>query len=187
VLFGVFRKFLRENKPASAGAILEGMGMFFVVTISSVAVGWVFAAFSAILMKNVNFKDAPAAEIILVIIFGFCSYYVTEAAGLSGIMALFIAGRTMGHYTWHNLSMESKIILPTMLHAFALVAETYIFSFLGVAFWAFEHNWGQIFGFTLLVLLILLFARGVTLFPMVGTARRRGTEGGQPRQADVRR
>eukprot|EP00662_Eupelagonemidae_sp_cell21_P021179 gene21179-62195_t len=81
-------------------------------------------------------------------------------------MAMFICGRTMGHYTWHNLSMHAKIILPTLLHSLAILAETYVFSFLGLAFWTFEHNWRP--GFTFTVLLILLLARFISVFPMVG-------------------
>eukprot|EP01064_Diplonema_japonicum_P012468 TRINITY_DN19922_c0_g1_i1.p1 TRINITY_DN19922_c0_g1~~TRINITY_DN19922_c0_g1_i1.p1 ORF type:complete len:568 (+),score=69.48 TRINITY_DN19922_c0_g1_i1:36-1706(+) len=165
VLYKVFLKFLKEGKDLDAGTLFESLALFIGITLGSICIGWIVAAGSALLLKYVDFSQSPTAELCIIIFFGFGSFYVAEALHLSGIMALFICGRASCHYSWHNMATLSQVTAPQLLHVLAFIAETYVFSFLGLAFWSFEHDWK--IGFTLLVLLCLFATRMLTVFPLV--------------------
>lgn len=64
---------------------------------------------SAVITKKfVNFKQHPAREIILIFILAYLSYMISEELNISGIITLFCCGFTMNHYTYYNLSEDSK-------------------------------------------------------------------------------
>jgi NhaP-type Na+/H+ or K+/H+ antiporter len=46
----------------------------------------------------------PIIETLVLIIYTYFSYYIAEGLHLSGIIAIFICGITMGHYSFQNLS-----------------------------------------------------------------------------------
>ncbi|KAJ9444591.1 Endosomal/prevacuolar sodium/hydrogen exchanger [Diplonema papillatum] len=165
VLYKVFLRFLEEDKSLAAGSVFESILVFLEITILSTLIGWVTAACSAVLLKYVNFRENQAAELTILTLFGFGSYWIAEGLGMSGIMALFVSGRTSCHYTWHNMSTVGQVTAPQLFHFFAVLAETYVFAFLGLAFWSFEHEIKPMF--TALVLLATLLSRFATVFPLV--------------------
>ena len=165
VLYKVFLKFLEEGKSLDAHSVASASLMFVKITLVSLALGWVMGASSALILKNIVLRDHVEVELTILTLIGFGSYYIAEAMGMSGIMALFICGRTTCHYAWHNVSTAAQITAPQLYHFLAVLAETYVFSFLGLAFWGFDHEWSV--GFTSLVLLTLFFTRMLMVFPCV--------------------
>ena len=165
VLYKVFLDFLENDKDPTVGTITLAILVFCKIALASVLIGWATAALSALLLKYIKFRNSPPTEITILLLFGFGSYYIAEACSMSGIMALFICGRTSCHYTWHNMSTKSQVATPEILHVMAIIAETYVYSFLGLAFWSFKHHWQ--WGFTLLMLLMLFVSRALTVFPLV--------------------
>ena len=64
---------------------------------------------SALITKRVvDMRKYPVREIILVFMMAYISYTVSEILNFSGIITLFCCGFTMNHYTYYNLSDESK-------------------------------------------------------------------------------
>lgn len=53
---------------------------------------------------------ARPLQVTLVALLGFLAFSLAERCGLSGILAVFICGATMSHYTWHSLSPSAKVI-----------------------------------------------------------------------------
>eukprot|EP01063_Lacrimia_lanifica_P036095 TRINITY_DN7069_c0_g2_i1.p1 TRINITY_DN7069_c0_g2~~TRINITY_DN7069_c0_g2_i1.p1 ORF type:complete len:562 (+),score=188.85 TRINITY_DN7069_c0_g2_i1:380-2065(+) len=166
VIFKIFEGFLESGEEASPLALLKAAGIFLYTCVSSVLIGWLVAALSALLLKSSAFRGHPSTELTILLTLSFGSYYLTEALGLSGIIALFVCGRTTGHYTWHNLSTVAQVTAPQMIHWLASIAETYVYAFLGLAFFSFEHTWR--WGFSSVVLAILIFSRFACVFPVAG-------------------
>lgn len=82
---------------------------FFYLSAASIIIGITFGLLSAYITKKlVNFKDHPVREIIMIFILAYLSYITSEILNFSGIMTLFCCGFTMNHYTYYNLSKESK-------------------------------------------------------------------------------
>ncbi len=75
----------------------------------SIAMGIGFGFMSAFLSKRITtLKEHPSREIILIFLLAYLSYMLSEELELSGIITLFCCGFTMNHYTYYNLSEESK-------------------------------------------------------------------------------
>ena len=165
VLYRVFVKFLEDERDPDFGTVMVAIAVFLKISVISVVIGWTVAALSSAILKYVNFSSMPDAELTILTLFGFGSYYIAEAMGMSGIMALFICGRTSCHYGWHNMSTVAQVTAPQLFHFVAGLAETYVFSFLGLAFWTFDHEWRP--GFTIALLIVIFLSRACTVFPIV--------------------
>jgi hypothetical protein len=46
----------------------------------------------------------PLAEILFILIFGYCSYITSELSHNSGIISLLVSALIMAQYSWYNLS-----------------------------------------------------------------------------------
>ena len=101
----------REEEAASISGSDIGFALlhFIYLSVASIAIGIGFGMISAVITnKLVNFKKHPAREIILIFIIAYLSYMTSEELSLSGIVTLFCCGFTMNHYTYYNLSEDSR-------------------------------------------------------------------------------
>lgn len=82
---------------------------FVYLSAASISIGIVIGLLSAFITKRlVTLKDHHVREIILLFVLAYLSYMISEILDFSGIMTLFCCGFTMNHYTYYNLSEESK-------------------------------------------------------------------------------
>ncbi|KAL0482600.1 sodium/hydrogen exchanger [Acrasis kona] len=83
-----------------------------------------------------------------------------------GIMTLFVCGIVMGRYTWHNLGDYSKLSTPQTFKSFAVIADAYVFLYLGLSVFGFSdiHQWKV--GFISVALLLCLVARFLNIVPL---------------------
>ncbi|KAK2517395.1 hypothetical protein Q9233_013138 [Columba guinea] len=77
------------------------------------------------------------------------TFLLAEACGFTGVVAVLFCGITQAHYTYNNLSVESRSrtkqarILFEVLH---FLAENFIFSYMGLALFTFQkHIFSPIF------------------------------------------
>ncbi|KAG8466634.1 hypothetical protein KFE25_008013 [Diacronema lutheri] len=106
----------------------------------SLLVGAACGATSALLHKHAGLRthaDALYAEAAVIFACAWGSYYVAEGLHLSGIVAILFCGIAMAQYTRDNLSMEAKALSARALKVVALLAEAFIFVYLGMATFAF--------------------------------------------------
>jgi NhaP-type Na+/H+ or K+/H+ antiporter len=100
----------------------------------------------------------------------YTSYIVAELATLSGIMSLFFCGIVISHYALYNISAEGQATTRNLFKAFALIAETFLFAYLGVtAVISFQSNtqsflWSPRLMFA--TLLWVLLSRAANVFPL---------------------
>jgi len=81
------------------------MGNFFLLALESLAVGLVGGVISSLLFKWFRFLCHSAiTETLIIFTIAMVTYFISEAAELSGIISLLTCGITMAHYTWYNLS-----------------------------------------------------------------------------------
>jgi sodium/hydrogen exchanger-like protein 6/7 len=91
---------------------------------------------SARLLKlNPTFKEHPPHQVSLVLLFAYLSYSIAEAAGVSGILTLFISSILQSHYAWHSLSEEAQVATKTYSAALAEIAEAFAFAYVGLSLW----------------------------------------------------
>ncbi|KAK7267713.1 hypothetical protein RIF29_20391 [Crotalaria pallida] len=81
---------------------------------------------------KINVMHSTDREIAPMILMAYFSYMFSELLDLSGILTVFFCGIVMSHYTWHNVTENSKI---TSRHTFAilsLISEIFIFLYVGM-------------------------------------------------------
>ena len=126
------------------------------LSLASIALGIMFGMMSAFITKKViTLKEHPAREIILIFLIAYLSYLISEELSFSGIITLFCCGFTMNHYTYYNLSEDSRngsvLAIQTMSH----FAEAATYAFLGFSVFSIHKD-----NFSLPFMLILV---GITV------------------------
>jgi len=115
----------------------------------------------------------PYLESAVVALFGYSSYLLAEGSSLSGIVAILFCGIAMGQYTFENLSKESQVLSMNFFAIMALLTETLVFGYLGLALFVFEEIFDIFFIFAGIA--IILIARAANIYPLtaiVNAARR---------------
>jgi len=132
--------------PVSTSAVVAAGVSFLTIFVGSTLIGAFFGAFSSFLFKHLDLKhhhDIVFLECALSFPFPWAAYYVSEALQLSGIVAILMCGIVMATYTRHNFSEESVTLTAGAYKCIALVAETFVFVYLGMAlvtFPIFDHT-----------------------------------------------
>jgi len=144
--------------------MVGAFGKFCVVALGSVIVGTLCGVCSAFIFKKFKFRLFPSLEISLVFIFAYLPYLLSEGLGLSGIMAILFCGITMAHYTHTNLSLVTQITTQQSFRMFAFLSETFVFAYLGLAVFSFNHKWH--IGLIAVSIFLCLFGRALNIYPL---------------------
>ncbi|KAH7447621.1 hypothetical protein KP509_01G114300 [Ceratopteris richardii] len=116
-----------------ASAILQTVGEFFYLFLSSTLLGIAVGLLSAYVIKKLYFgRHSTDREIAVMILMAYLSYVVAEVLYLSGILTVFFCGIVMSHYTWHNVTESSKITTRHTFATLSFIAETFIFLYVGM-------------------------------------------------------
>lgn len=137
--------------------IFKIIGDFFLLTFSSLALGIAIGLMSAFILKHVkSFHHHPVLEVFLILLLGYSSYLLAELLELSGIMTLFFCGVIMSHYTYHNISKESKLGSVISISTFAYAAEAFLFAYLGLSVFSTDStNFSLWFTFALIAAAVI--------------------------------
>ncbi|MGH0148138.1 UNVERIFIED_CONTAM: hypothetical protein FKN15_023290 [Acipenser sinensis] len=72
-------------------------------------------------LKHFDLRKTPSLEFGLMIIFAYLPYGLAEGIKLSGIMSILFSGIVMSHYTHHNLSPVTQILMQQTLRTVAFM------------------------------------------------------------------
>lgn len=65
---------------------------------------------NARLLKSMTYlRDHPIHQTVLLLLFAYLAYTIAESVNVSGILTLFVAAVTQGHYSWHSLSKPAQV------------------------------------------------------------------------------
>ncbi|KAI4538596.1 hypothetical protein MG293_011999 [Ovis ammon polii] len=125
-----------------------------------------FSSLTAVvhMLKHVDLRKTPSLEFGMMIIFAYLPYGLAEGTSLSGIMAILFSGIVMSHYTHHNLSPVTQILMQQTLRTVAFLCETCVFAFLGLSIFSFPHKFE--ISFVIWCIVLVLFGRAVNIFPL---------------------
>ncbi|XP_051947658.1 sodium/hydrogen exchanger 8 [Xyrauchen texanus] len=143
---------------------LQALGYFLKMFFGSAALGTLTGLISAIALKHFDLRKTPSLEFGMMIIFAYLPYGLAEGIKLSGIMAILFSGIVMSHYTHHNLSPVTQILMQQTLRTVAFMCETCVFAFLGLSIFSFPHKFEL--SFVIWCIVLVLLGRAVNIFPI---------------------
>ena len=133
------RTLLSFNVPGTTvdqESILAACELFAIIFVGSMVIGAVFGVISSIVFKVLDLKhhdEMLYMEAALSFAFTWCAYFVAEASELSGIVAILSCGMVMATYTRLNFSPRAIRLTARAYKCVALIAETFVFVYLGMA------------------------------------------------------
>ncbi|XP_015762942.1 PREDICTED: sodium/hydrogen exchanger 7-like isoform X1 [Acropora digitifera] len=166
VLFRSVESYLLDNaSDFQVGRFFKSVGVFIGVFSGSFFLGFAMGLVTALVTKLTKISDFPLLETALFFLLSWATFLMAEAANLTGIVAVLFCGISQAHYTYNNLSEESK---QTTKQTFALLnflAESFIFSYMGLSLFTFEyHQWDA--GFISWTFLAMTLGRLWNIYPL---------------------
>lgn len=109
ILFNTVMQYSGPESEFTTGTPFAIVGSFLYLAIVSVLIGLIVGLLSSIFFAQIRMiSHSTIMECNMVFCFGYLSYSVSELFHLSGIISLLTCGILMAHYTWYNLSPQSK-------------------------------------------------------------------------------
>ncbi|XP_038050054.1 sodium/hydrogen exchanger 9-like [Patiria miniata] len=154
-----------ESETFEAGPVFKALGTFIGVFIGSFAIGSVMGIITALVTKFTRIRDFPLLETGIFFIMSYMSYLMAEAAQLTGIVAVLFCGIMQAHYTYNNLSEDSKKRTKEVAELTQFLAESFIFSYMGISMFNPRNmNWDA--GFIFSAFLAILVGRFLNIYPL---------------------
>ncbi|KAM6389381.1 sodium/hydrogen exchanger 9 [Pluvialis apricaria] len=156
----------KENPNAfDAAAFFQSVGNFLGIFAGSFAMGSSYAVVTAHLTKFTKLCEFPMLETGLFFLLSWSAFLSAEAAGLTGIVAVLFCGVTQAHYTYNNLSPDSKMRTKQLFEFMNFLAENVIFCYMGLALFTFQnHLFNPLFIFGAFVAVFV--ARACNIYPL---------------------
>uniref|UniRef100_A0A4W4H4P5 Sodium/hydrogen exchanger n=1 Tax=Electrophorus electricus TaxID=8005 RepID=A0A4W4H4P5_ELEEL len=164
VLTNTAEGFANASTVTGWETFLQALGYFLKMFFGSAALGTLTGLISAICLKHVDLRNTPSLEFGMMLIFAYLPYGLSEGIKLSGIMAILFSGIVMSHYTHHNLSPVTQLLMQQTLRTVAFMCETCVFAFLGLSIFSFPHKFE--FSFVIWCIVLVLVGRAVNIFPL---------------------
>ncbi|KZV33290.1 Sodium/hydrogen exchanger [Dorcoceras hygrometricum] len=131
VLFNAVQNF--DLSHISTIGALKLVGNFFYLFISSTVLGVSVGLLSAYIIKKLYFgRHSTDREVAVMMLMAYLSYMLAELISLSGILTVFFCGIVMSHYTWHNVTENSRVTTKHTFATLSFLAEVFIFLYVGM-------------------------------------------------------
>ncbi|GCC16886.1 hypothetical protein chiPu_0021451, partial [Chiloscyllium punctatum] len=146
-------------------AMFKSFGLFLGIFSGSFALGSATGVVTALVTKFTRLRDFPLLETALFFLMSWSTFLLAEACGFTGVVAVLFCGITQAHYTYNNLSPESKLRTKQLFELLNFLAENFIFSYMGLALFTFEsHVFNPIFIIT--AFLAVFLGRAANIYPL---------------------
>lgn len=169
VLSGSIQNYGERYQSGSGGfetkAFFKALGDFFGIFMLSLTIGAVMGCITALLTKFTRVRDFPLLESALFVLMSYSTFLIAEASDLTGVVAVLFCGICQAHYTYNNLSDDSRTRTKQMFELLNFLAENFIFSYIGVSMFTFpKHHfdpWFIVAGFICAAL-----GRATNIYPL---------------------
>ncbi|KAM3934226.1 sodium/hydrogen exchanger 7 isoform 2-T2 [Leptodactylus fuscus] len=129
-----------------AAAFFKSVGVFVGIFSGSFAMGVCTGVSTALVTKFTKLHCFPLLETALFFLLSWSTFLLAEACGFTGVVAVLFCGITQAHYTYNNLSPESRNRTKQLFEVLHFLAENFIFSYMGLALFTFQkHVFSPIF------------------------------------------
>ncbi|KAM7133669.1 sodium/hydrogen exchanger 9 isoform 2-T2 [Molossus nigricans] len=156
----------KENPNAfDAAAFFQSVGNFLGIFAGSFTMGSAYAVVTALISFFTKLHEFPLLETGLFFLLSWSAFLSAEAAGLTGIVAVLFCGVTQAHYTYNNLSVDSKMRTKQLFEFMNFLAENVIFCYMGLALFTFQNHLFNAL-FILGALIAILVARACNIYPL---------------------
>ncbi|XP_064456672.1 sodium/hydrogen exchanger 7-like isoform X2 [Ornithodoros turicata] len=154
-----------EGKEFEVAAAFKAFGNFVYIFLCSFMIGSVTGCVTALITKFTKLCDFPLLESCLFVLMSYTSFLIAEALDLTGIVAVLFCGICQAHYTYNNLSVESRQRTKQLFELLNFLAENFIFSYIGVSMFTYKkHRWDA--GFILVAFLAIAVGRAIYIYPL---------------------
>ncbi len=137
---------------------------FLRVFIGSSIIGTLNGVLSSLILKHTSLYRTPQLEMAVFLLMAYFPYFVCDAFGMSGIMAILANGAVLAHYAHFNLSKITQISAQQIFRTLAFLAEAFVFVFLGTALTSLQHSWD---GLTIFWgIFFVLLSRAANIYPL---------------------
>ncbi|XP_067841870.1 sodium/hydrogen exchanger 7 isoform X2 [Heptranchias perlo] len=148
-----------------AAAFFKCVGVFLGIFSGSFAMGAVTGVLTALVTKFTKLHCFPLLETALFFLMSWSTFLLAEACGFTGVVAVLFCGITQAHYTYNNLSAESRDRTKQLFEVLNFLAENFIFSYMGLALFTFQnHIFSPIF--ILGAFIAVLLGRAANIYPL---------------------
>ncbi|XP_067903170.1 sodium/hydrogen exchanger 6a [Heterodontus francisci] len=146
-------------------AMFKSFGIFLGIFSGSFALGSATGVLTALVTKFTKLRDFPLLETALFFLMSWSTFLLAEACGFTGVVAVLFCGITQAHYTYNNLSPESRIRTKQLFELLNFLAENFIFSYMGLTLFTFKsHVFNPTFIFA--AFLAVFLGRAANIYPL---------------------
>ncbi|XP_067216189.1 sodium/hydrogen exchanger 7 isoform X5 [Linepithema humile] len=169
VLSGSIQNYAERYQSGSGGfetvAFFQAFGDFVGIFSLSLFIGATMGCITALLTKFTRVRDFPLLESALFVLMSYSTFLIAEAADLTGVVAVLFCGICQAHYTYNNLSLDSRQRTKQLFELLNFLAENFIFSYIGVSMFTFpKHHFDP--GFIFAGFLCALLGRAANVYPL---------------------
>ncbi|XP_017465094.1 PREDICTED: sodium/hydrogen exchanger 6 isoform X3 [Rhagoletis zephyria] len=146
-------------------AFFKALSDFFCIFMLSLLIGATMGCFTALLTKFTRVREFPLLESALFVLMSYSTFLIAEASELTGVVAVLFCGICQAHYTYNNLSEDSRTRTKEIFELLNFLAENFIFSYIGVSMFTFpKHHFDAVFIITGFVTAAI--GRAVNIYPL---------------------
>ncbi|XP_054082499.1 sodium/hydrogen exchanger 6 isoform X9 [Zeugodacus cucurbitae] len=146
-------------------AFFRSLSDFFCIFMLSLLIGATMGCFTALISKFTRVREFPLLESALFVLMSYSTFLIAEASELTGVVAVLFCGICQAHYTYNNLSENSRTRTKEIFELLNFLAENFIFSYIGVSMFTFpKHHFDAVFIITGFVTAAI--GRAVNIYPL---------------------
>ncbi|XP_014606167.1 PREDICTED: sodium/hydrogen exchanger 7 isoform X5 [Polistes canadensis] len=169
VLSGSIQNYAERYQSGSGGfetvAFFQAFGDFVGIFSLSLFIGATMGCITALLTKFTRVRDFPLLESALFVLMSYSTFLIAEASDLTGVVAVLFCGICQAHYTYNNLSPDSRQRTKHLFELLNFLAENFIFSYIGVSMFTFpKHHFDP--GFIFAGFFCALLGRAANVYPL---------------------
>lgn len=135
-----------NNGSFETAAFFKSLGDFFSIFTLSLLIGSSMGCVTALITKFTRLKDFPLLESALFVLMSYSTFLIAEVTELTGVVAVLFCGICQAHYTYNNLSNDSRLRTKQIFELLNFLSENFIFSYIGVSMFTFpKHHFDPVF------------------------------------------